>query len=676
MKKIFLFITIIALIIPTIVFAEDEEINQIIDNMTTEEKVAQMIMPSFRWSDEEKTKLKEITPEVEELLNDYNFAGVILFGQNIDNVEQTTRLIDALQKANAENPEAVSQLLIAIDQEGGYVTRLAQGTVMPGNMGLAATDDPELAYEAASVIGSELDAIGVNTNFAPVVDVNSNPENPVIGVRSFSDDPDMVAEYGTEFMEGLQDQGIITALKHFPGHGDTSTDTHTDMTVVDKSKEELTENELKPFQELINNETDMIMTAHIQYPQIEEETYISKQSNEEITLPATLSKTIITDVLRDEMGFDGVIVTDALDMGAVANHFDRLDAATLAINAGVDILLMPVETNGLDAINDFRNYISDVTLLVNDNIISIDNVNASIRRILTLKKKNNLLAPYNVDIEEKVAHALDVVSTVENHEKEFEIAKKVITLVKNDYDVLPLNPEDKTLFLYQYGSHKNSAQYTLDKLTNEGVITNQDNFMFFNFDTELDQIKEEIPSATNVVIIHAMYDFTEESAFDSQSSLNIDEIIDYSCGYGTRVVLVSTQLPYDIARFNSANSIVATYLANGLSFDLLNYDTSKPIPKYGPNLIAGIHSLFDDINNITGKLPVDIYDLNPDYIISNELLYARGTNHLNPYVKEDEVEDEDTTNYSNNPKTNDNIILYMIILIISLGGIIAIKKYN
>ena len=266
MKKIFLFITIIALIIPTIVFAEDEEINQIIDNMTTEEKVAQMIMPSFRWSDEEKTKLREITPEVEELLNDYSFAGVILFGQNIDNVEQTTRLIDALQKANAENPEAVSQLLIAIDQEGGYVTRLAQGTVMPGNMGLAATDDPELAYEAASIIGSELDAIGVNTNFAPVVDVNSNPENPIIGVRSFSDDPDMVAEYGTEFMEGLQDQGIITALKHFPGHGDTSTDTHTDMTVVDKSKEELTENELKPFQELINNGTDMIMTAHIQYP--------------------------------------------------------------------------------------------------------------------------------------------------------------------------------------------------------------------------------------------------------------------------------------------------------------------------------------------------------------------------------------------------------------------------
>ena len=663
MKKIiYCLLLFITLTIPTGVFAEDD-IDQIVNGMTTEEKVAQMIMASFRWSDPSNSnasKVTEITPDIEAILNDYNFAGVIIFAQNVVDTEQTTRLIYELQTANANNPNSNGQLLIAIDQEGGYITRLAEGTIMPGNMGLGATNDPSLAYETGNIIGTELDAVGVNVDFAPVTDVNNNPANPVIGVRSFSDDPDQVGEYASEFMKGLQDANMSTALKHFPGHGDTSTDTHSDITSVDKSLDELLELELKPFQKLVNEGTDMIMTAHIVYPQIETSTFVSSLTTTPEQLPATLSEKIITDILRNQIGYNGVIITDALDMGAITKHFTRLEAATLAINAGVDILLMPVETNGTAAINDFRTYISDVAALVDNGTISMDKVNAAVKRVLTLKKNKGLLEPYSVNIDDKVANALKVVSTVENHEKEFEIAKQAITLVKNDNDALPISADDKTLFLYYYTSHVGSSNYALQRLINDGIITNKDNILFFDYDEEMDKIKEEIKDAKNVVILHAMYGLTGVSAFDSTLSSHIDEVLELCNQYGVRSIFVSAHLPYDISRFNDANSIVAAYLANGLSFDLLNYDTSKPIPKYGPNIIAAIYQLFDSNANLTGKLPVNIYKLDSNNSFTNEILYPRG--HGLSYKKET----NDNTDIIINPNTGDSIIINILLLVISM----------
>ena len=327
-----IFVILIEILIPKTISAQNNKVEEILSNMSNEEKITQMIMPSFR----KKTGVAINNDNIIDLVSSYGFAGVILFSENTPDIESTMRFIDMLQDANKNHS---SRLLISIDQEGGYITRLGVGTNMIGNMALTATNDKENAYKAAKTIGKELKALGINTNFAPVVDVNSNPANPVIGVRSFSDDPNIVAEYSEEFMKGLQSEGIITSLKHFPGHGDTSNDTHTQLDLVNKTYDELKQTELIPFKRLIDNGADMIMTAHIQYPQIVQEKF--QKGSEDYTVPATLSSEVLTNILRNDLEYNGIIITDAFDMKAISDNFTVLDASIRAINAGANIILMP-----------------------------------------------------------------------------------------------------------------------------------------------------------------------------------------------------------------------------------------------------------------------------------------------------------------------------------------------
>ena len=276
-----------ATVIP--VSAQVSEAERYVVSMTTEEKIEQMIMPAFRYSadsEDNRTNVTEITENIADTLKRHGYAGVILFGQNTSTNEGTIRLVDALQKANSVSDRP--QLLITTDQEGGNVTRFTQGTMMMGNMALGAANDIDVTKEVATVIGNECSALGINADFAPDVDVNSNPANPVIGVRSFSDDAQLVAAHGSAFVQALNNAGVISTLKHFPGHGDTDTDSHTGLPSINKTYEELKKNELIPFRACIDAGSQMIMTAHIVYPQIEKGTYISKKTGEEINLPATL----------------------------------------------------------------------------------------------------------------------------------------------------------------------------------------------------------------------------------------------------------------------------------------------------------------------------------------------------------------------------------------------------
>lgn len=272
-KKSLILTNIISLLItiflPFSVKAE-ELVDTMISNMTNEEKIAQMIMPSFEKDSDsgEDVSVTAINTNIETILNNYGFAGIALMGSNSQNVEQLVRLIDSFQVANAVN-NSRPQLFISMDQEGGYVTRLKEGTLMPGNMALGATNDSNNAYEAASIIGMELSALGVNLDFAPVIDVNSNPSNPIIGVRSFSDDYNMVGEFGFKYIDGLQSKNVMTVVKHFPGHGDTSEDTHNKITSLNKTYDELKNTDLIPFKKAIEAGTDMIMTSHISFPNIE-----------------------------------------------------------------------------------------------------------------------------------------------------------------------------------------------------------------------------------------------------------------------------------------------------------------------------------------------------------------------------------------------------------------------
>lgn len=607
-------VMLIEMILPKNVTAQIDKIEEILANMSNEEKIAQMIMPSFREGYGYEVNYDNIT----DIISSYNFAGVILFSENTPDIESTMRFVDFLQSANKEH---VSRLLIAIDQEGGSVTRLGIGTTTPGNMALAATNDPTYAFESASIIGKELKALGINTNFAPVVDINNNPSNPVIGIRSFSDDANTVANYSEEFMKGLQSEGIITSLKHFPGHGDTLVDTHTDLSIINKSYDELKNNELIPFQKLIDSGTEMIMTAHIQFPQIETNTYVSKKDNEQYTLPATLSKTILTDILRNDMHFNGVIVTDALDMAAIAENFELEDASIRAINAGADILLMPYTFDSEK--DELKQYIKDLALKVGTEIDE-ENVNNSVRRILRLKEKKGLLDEYdNSNLESDILSAKTIVSSLENHNEQFEIAKKAVTMVKNDNNILPLDSSDKTIVLYEYSSHIKSVTNAIAKLKNNGIIENGDNIstvpLYEYGEFALESVKSKITGAKNVVIISSVYD---EYDFKNPDYDNFDEIFDYVHENGGNVIILSAQLPYDAAKYLKADAIILTYFANGIRFDLSDYD--KEIPKYGPNVIAGLYMLFSQNENISGVLPVDIYGIDENKDFTNEIIFKRG----------------------------------------------------
>lgn len=362
--------------------AEPDRIDEILDGMTLQEKAAQMIIADFRtWNEDPQNEESEAVPvtvlpeEVEEAIRRDHFGGIILFAENCSENEPLVRLVSQMQIANLEGECANPvPLLIAIDQEGGAVARLGQGCIWPGNMALTATGDPENAKLAARTLGGEIAALGINTDFAPVMDVNSNPRNPIIGTRSFSDDPQTVSTYGVSFAEGLKETGTITALKHFPGHGDVATDSHTGFPVQEKTYDELKECELVPFQAAIDAGADMVMTAHIQYPSVDSRTYTSTSTGEEVYYPATLSDRILKDILREDMGFEGVIVSDALNMAAIADNFKPEDVTRMALEAGIDMFLMPVPVTDSETLKALDQFIADICALVEDGSIPEPNL--------------------------------------------------------------------------------------------------------------------------------------------------------------------------------------------------------------------------------------------------------------------------------------------------------------
>ncbi len=355
----------------------DAPLRDLIASMTLEQKIAQMTMPAFNiWDAEVEACFKELQP-----------GGVILFAKNCQDPESLTTLTSTLHE-NALESEHNIPLLIAIDQEGGIVTRIKFEREYPGAAEIAETGDPGKAYENGLLIGKELVKYGIDVDFAPVMDVNSNPDNPVIGSRSFSDNADTVSEFGVQMLNGLADSGVIGCLKHFPGHGDTSTDSHTGLPRVDKTLDELRELELIPFKAGIDAGAKMIMTAHIEFPNIESDTFrpiYSSNSEERHTLPATLSKTLLTDVLRGELGFEGVIITDSLEMKAIASNILLYDATVLSVNAGADLMLIPVRITDSKSIDAYRTYIKVIADRIRAGEITESRIDESVLRILKLK---------------------------------------------------------------------------------------------------------------------------------------------------------------------------------------------------------------------------------------------------------------------------------------------------
>ena len=449
--------------------ASEKTVDQMLSEMTTKQKVEQMIAITLRpWTGGEKQdNLTSLNPELTKLIREHNFSGVTLFAPNIESAEQCAELTDQIQQA-ALSSECGIPMLICADQEGGSIYRIATGTLTCGNMANGAAGDPALAEENAKILGNEMKSVGINTDLAPVLDVNNNPANPVINVRSFSSDPKIVSEMGASYLKGLQSEGVITTCKHFPGHGDTNTDSHTGLPLINKNYDELKNMELYPYDAAIKAGTDMIMTAHIQFPQIETGTYISTSSGEKVSLPATLSKTMITGILRNDLGYDGVVTTDSMMMDAIQKNFDNVDAAVLAINADVDIMLEPMYVQNSEDIAKMEKYVADITKRVEDGEISAESIDKSVTRILTMKQNRGVL-DYEAPSTE---NAMKIVGSAENREKALQIAEKGVTLVKNDDDILPLKPmTNDPLLGALYGGKTTARTACAEALESDAPLT-------------------------------------------------------------------------------------------------------------------------------------------------------------------------------------------------------------
>lgn len=574
--------------------------DKLLSSMSLREKLEQMIIIDVRtWNGSDFTEMNE---EAAQLFQDYHFGGVILFSENYSDAAGTAGLILSMQQLNQAS--GGYGMFIGIDQEGGVVCRLKDGTSMPGNMALAASGNPDHAEQAAEVIGEELSVLGINTDFAPDADVNSNPANPVIGVRSFSEDPETAGTYALAYQKGLNQNNIIACWKHFPGHGDTSEDSHTSLPSVDKSLAELEKTELVPFRMGIDSGIEMVMSAHIQFPEEERETAISQKDGREIVLPASLSHAILTDYLRGTMGYEGVITTDSLQMDAIAQNFTKEDAARLAIQAGADILLMPIAMSEKDSIDQMNQYLDSLEAMVNDGTISEEQIDESVLRILKLKQSRGILEQdySTIDADQQKEHAAEIVGSEDHHETERKLADDAVTVLAGR-DSLPFDPAGKKIvFAGAQQSETNALEYGWYRLKQEGHAEGEAVFLNYDFGRNLNALKQAVSDA-DLVVITSWYDnLTQLDPEESSMIPSVQEITELAKKKGIPCAVISAGVPYDCSSYPDAPILAAVYNPTGVSS--LNED-HQPEGTYGPNIPAALDVLFGEAEG-TGTLPVTI----------------------------------------------------------------------
>jgi beta-N-acetylhexosaminidase len=511
----------------------NRRVEQIITNMTVEEKIGQLFLVYF--------KGPSLSSHLKEMINKYHVGGIILYrvSENIKDPVQVGNLINDTQNEALRHGSGIP-LFIAIDQEGGRVVRLTEGvTVFPGNMAIGATGSLKAARFKAMITAKELKALGINMNFAPVVDVNNNPDNPIIGTRSFGASAEQVASFGCVEIETYRIYGIISTAKHFPGHGDTSIDSHIGIPVIHHGLDRLQTIELLPFQKAIDSGVPAIMTAHVVIPELEKKK----------GLPATLSYNILTGLLRQKMGFDGIIITDSLGMGGIVKTFNITDAAIMALKAGADILLFGADKQfgPQDQIMVFRH----ILYLVYSGEIPMERIDESVRRILRTKIQYGLFDIDNVYIDE----IPQKVGIEKHHEIAKLIARDSITLIKDETGIFPVYTEKSLLIIWpkiddkldyalnRYHSHVRSISVSLDP----------DN-------SEIDLAFSTSEDYSQVII----------GTYDVRKHPSQKKLIKRLSQANTDMIVVSIRTPYDLLCFPDIPCYVATYGTNPVSLNALS----------------------------------------------------------------------------------------------------------
>ncbi|HET6729854.1 MAG TPA: glycoside hydrolase family 3 protein [Jiangellaceae bacterium] len=560
--------------------SEDERLHAAIisrlHRMTLEEKVGQLFVVEVFGQDANAVTSTAAarnqalygvsTPA--QVIDKYKPGGVIYFDarrgpDNVQNPQQIATLSNGLQEAATSQREPIP-LLISTDQEGGSVVfrLVAPATAMPGNMALGAGRSAEDAYRSAEVIGTELASVGINQNYAPVADVNINPANPVIGVRSIGEDPDLVAELVAAQVDGYHDGGVSSAAKHFPGHGDTAVDSHFGLPEVTHTRAQLEQIDLPPFQAAIEQDVDTIMTAHVVV-----------RSMDPSGAPATMSEPILTGLLRKELGFDGLVVTDALDMGGATSTYPPDVAPVQAFKAGADqLVLAPQMDVAYGAVLD----------AVRSGEISEIRLDESVYRILRLKLSKGLFDDPFVNVKK----AVNVVGAPDHLADAQEITDRTTTLVKNDAGVLPLSDDPRSVLVTGWG-------VTTTSLLGAAISQRGQTVDVFETGTTPNQARIDAAvaraGAADLVVVSTMNaaSLDPNTGLPTASALAQQQLVKALLATGKQVVVSGMRNPYDISYFTEAPTYLATYGYTPASLESLT------------------RVLFGEVNP-SGKLPVTI----------------------------------------------------------------------
>ncbi|MEU7996497.1 glycoside hydrolase family 3 protein [Micromonospora sp. NPDC049060] len=481
-----------------------------------------------------------------EVVDQFHLGGVCYFSwsRNLDSPRQIATLSNGLQRAAVgDGTKGRVPLLVSTDQEQGVVLRMpAPAAQFPGSMALGAGRSPAAAREAAKITGRELRAVGIHQPYAPIADVNVDPGNPVIGVRSFGADPHLVSELTAAQVAGFQDGAGVTAVaKHFPGHGDTATDSHTDLPVIDHTRQEWDRIDAPPFRRAISAGVESIMTAHIVVPALD-------PSGD----PATLSPTILTGVLRGELGFRGVIVTDALNMAGVRRKYGDDRVPVLALKAGADQLLMPP---------DLRLARDAVLRAVATGELTERRVDESVRRILAMKYRQGLARSPLVDVEQ----AVRTVGAPEHLAAVARVTDPTLTAVRNDAGLLPLDPAQRSVLVTGWNSAAFAPVETVaDGFTARGARATARPATLPSDQTIAATAALAAGHDLTVVLTNKAWDTTVTDPRGTQRRL-----VAALLGTGKPVVVVAVRDPYDVAYLPGVTTYLATYSYTRAAMDAL-----------------------------------------------------------------------------------------------------------
>jgi len=551
-------------------------------NMSVEEKVGQLVHVGInaKFVNQDSAAFKELRRQVV----DNKIGGIIFFGAPI---YETAIMINRAQEL------AKIPLLMSLDAETGIGMRFEDATNFPWAMAVGATGNPEFSRRIGVIAAREAKAIGIQHIFAPVLDVNNNADNPVINVRSFGEDPEAVARFGTAFIDGIQSEHVIATAKHFPGHGDTNVDSHRGLPIIDHSLASLEKTELVPFRAAVNDGVASIMIAHIALPQIDNEeikplkNYQGGDSergaeiiDQKATIPATLSEKVQTDLLRKQMGFDGLIVTDAMSMSGLTIYFTQEEAGVRAFLAGADILEKPTEADPM---------IRGLLAAVKSGRITQQRLDESVRKILAWKYEVGLIKEKITPIDE-----IDrIVSSPDTDTLAQEVAEKAITLVRNDSNLVPLRKDAKIAVL--------AISNGFDPETTFGPLTRELRAAGVKFDSALIQentSQEQIAKAREIamsadVVIAALYGRVRSGAKNSAGVPDAGtKILRELIESDKKVIGVSLGNPYILGAF----PLMKTYL--------VAYGDMPYLQR------SAVRSIFG-MQDITGHLPISLPGLYP-----------------------------------------------------------------